>query len=147
MPRDKVLATCKPHWIVFVRPSIIALILLIIGVRQSAESGKLEGVTIFTVVVALLVIVYAVLACKMQYITLTTAKIIGHAGVIHSKILTAPLSRVQDVRYENGFFGKIFGYHTITITTAGTGGEEISFPSMANAKKFASRVQTEIEKN
>ncbi|MBR7101738.1 MAG: PH domain-containing protein [Clostridia bacterium] len=49
---------------------------------------------------------------------ITTKRIIGKSGVINTRALDAPLDKIQTVSTAQGFWGKIFGYGDLRISTA-----------------------------
>lgn len=53
-------------------------------------------------------------------LTITTKKLTGHTGLINTNQLDSPLNKINGVQVEQGLFGKIFNYGTISVTTAST---------------------------
>ena len=51
-------------------------------------------------------------------LAITSRRVIGKTGVIHTKTLEATLNRVQNVSVTQGFWGKVFNNGTIRIDTA-----------------------------
>ena len=149
--KEKTIAVCRSHWTKFVPEGIVVLILLFVLVAIALPEKIPVGPKLLICAVLLLAAVCAVLHGVIEYRTtyleLTPTSVIGHKGFIRSKSLTAPLSRVQDTTLANGLWGKIFRYHTIVVTTAGSGGLELPFKRMAKAKAFAERVNLEMEKD
>ena len=147
MNEEKRIAVCKPHWTGFIGRIIVCaffLILAIYGLFSSDADGVRAPFVISMLVIAAILALSILITCKTTYLALTETKLIGHIGFIKSKTLTTPLSRVQDIGIGNGLFGKIFGYHTITVSNAGTAGTEYAFKRMGKAKEFADAVQNAI---
>ncbi len=92
-------------------------------------TGTLQEVRWFAVLlVALVVFVFL----DVQYIrwraesyTITDQRIIIRRGVISRFSRAIGLSRVQDVTTYQGLFGRIFGYGTVEVETAGRDGAEV----------------------
>lgn len=143
MAKEKKIAVCKQHWAAFVSRGIIVLILIIVSVANWKEN---QTAAVALLIAAVVVVLYALLSYKLTYISLTETKITGHKGIIKSATLSSPLSKIQDVGIGNGLFGKIFGYHTITLSTAGSSGPEYKFGCMAKAKAFVEAVEEQIKK-
>ncbi|OZV10792.1 hypothetical protein CIW83_18415 [Tissierella sp. P1] len=45
----------------------------------------------------------------------------GEKGILRKDIQNSPMKHIQSVRVDRSFFGRIFGYGDVTITTAGAG--------------------------
>ena len=68
---------------------------------------------------------------RSEYIELRTDRLIYRTGLISKKERAASLDQVQDVLVEQGLFGRIFGYGTIAIETAGSDRTEFTFRRIA----------------
>ena len=152
MFEEKKLAICRPHWTGFIGQGILCTCFVILAVIflivpeaiAELETNTAHALVIISLVIAAIIALRIFISIKFTYLELTETKLIGHKGFIKSKTLTTPLSRVQDVGISNGLFGKIFGYHTISISSAGTAGTEFVFKNMANARAFSDAVQNAI---
>ena len=142
MVREKKIAVCRPHWTRFIGRIILCAIFLLMAISGyvTHESDMFIAGLVLAAIFALSILIIR----KTTYLALTETKLIGHVGFIKSKTLTTLLSNVQDIGLSNGLMGKIFGYHTITINTAGTSGTEYSFGRMAKARDFADAVHNAI---
>ncbi|GEM_PF-2251764 len=76
-------------------------------------------------------------------IVLYEGHIEGKTGLIKTKKLNSPLDKVQSVSVSSGLFGKIFGYGTISITTAGS---IVAFDGIKGANKLNVLINEQIEK-
>ena len=123
---EPIICKCRRHWTAYVIPALIGL------------------VCIASVVIPIICVLYIIFAYRGDYLALTETKIIGHVGIINTKRLSTPLSRVQGITVGNGLLGKIFRYHTVSITNAGTGVVEYSFTHMAHAREFVEEVEKHI---
>ena len=130
MAKEKKLAVCKCHWTYFFKDVVLCVILTIVAI------------ILFAIVV--LAVLEIFITRKTTYIALTETTIVGHKGFIKSQTLTTSLTKVQDMGLSNGLFGKIFGYHTITISSAGSAGTEFVFKHMAKGQAFVDAVQAAI---
>lgn len=128
---NKPVVSCKKHWSALIPTGIIALLLLIAALKIK------EWYICVLLAVAICVIDYLIV--RATCLELTTSEIIGKTGVIKSAKLAAPLSRVQDVAISNGLLGKVLGYHTVTISTAGTDRKEFVFKNVTNGAEFQRR--------
>lgn len=88
---------------------------------------------------------HAYITYRTTYIAITETKIIGHMGFIKSKTMSTPLSKVQSIGLSNGLLGKIFGYHTVSVSHAGTDKIDFIFHHMAKAEDFSDKVNEYIQ--
>lgn len=138
---EKTIAECRPHWSGFIIQGVLGALFVVVGIIGFV-SGNIEA-GILLVVLALPFIAYILISRKFTYIRLTETKVEGHIGFIKSKTLSTPISKIQGISLSNGLLGKIFRYHTVVITSAGTGETEYAFKHMAHAKEFANAVESQ----
>ena len=148
MAKEKQIAVCRQHWSGFIVPGFFCVLFVLGGICMLfidvAIGHKLLAMLIMFVIAAVIA-GYIFISYKFTYsIVLTETKLIGHKGLIRSKTLTAPLSKVQDIGLSNGLMGKILGYHTVTISSAGTANTEFVFIHMAKAQQFVDAVNDSI---
>lgn len=144
-PTGNVIAKCRPHWTSLILPEILCF-LLFWGILASVYALFTEDIQIAltmlvtTVGFTALDIWYISARLKTDSLILTDSHIIGKTGIIHTKTMSTPLSKVQAVSVSNGLLGKMFGYHTITIACAATGISEYVFTHMSGAEEFVAMV-------
>lgn len=124
---------CQTAKVFTVLDAIFLAFLLIIGVCFLFASTVLGVIVIIATVIWG---IYEWLLYKGRYVSLNGTLITGHDGIIKSRKLVSPVNKVQDIGISNGLFGKIFHYHTIVISTAGSNGAEYRYPHMANAEEL-----------
>ena len=73
---------------------------------------------------------------------ITNKRIIGKVGVFNTQTLDAPLNKIQNVGEKQTFFGKIFNFSTITISTAA--GEYV-FDCIKSGSQFKGMVMGQID--
>lgn len=130
---EEYIAVCRKHWFIVFRAIVIGLVIFVFSLQW-------EGNALYNIVrigIPLLIIVSAIIQYKTNYIAVTRTKIDVHMGFIKTTDSSTPLNKIQAISLSSGLFGKIFGYHKITIDHAGTGRSEYQFPNMANARDFA----------
>lgn len=142
METEKVVATCKRHWTAYLGRGLIAALFILYAPGYLMD-GDISG-AIISLVIAAVFIAWIIFAYKNEYVMLTTTKVIGHVGLIRSKTLSSPISKIQNVEYSNGLFGKILGCHTLAIDNAGSGRSEFVFKRMANVVHFVNILQKMI---
>jgi uncharacterized membrane protein YdbT with pleckstrin-like domain len=75
----------------------------------------------------------------------TTDSLYVKTGIFSTNIETVDLDRIQNTEYTQSFWGKQFGYGSIAISTAGSGGAEISFDGIPDASAVRDRI-TELQR-
>lgn len=136
--KENVICVCRPHWVGYFKNVLIAAALIVAGIVLRQYSGI---ITVGAMVLAAVLIIGVVIKVKTTYLELTETRIVGHIGFINSKTLSTPLSRVQNIGLSNGLAGKLFGYHTITVSDAGSSATEYKFRNMAGAQAFVDAAQ------
>jgi uncharacterized membrane protein YdbT with pleckstrin-like domain len=63
----------------------------------------------------------------------TTESLYVKTGVLSTNIETVDIDRIQNTEYSRSFWGKQFDYGSISISTAGSSGAEISFSGIPDA--------------
>lgn len=111
------------------------MVFFLLGALGYAQDGDASG-AIIAAGIGIIIFVICYIISKFDYVTISNRTITGHKGVIRSTTLKSPTSKIQDVAISNGLFGKLLGYHTITVSTAGSNGAEYVFKYMNNAKQF-----------
>ncbi|MCD8040146.1 MAG: PH domain-containing protein [Clostridia bacterium] len=78
-------------------------------------------------------------------LTLTDSRIIGKGGIIRSFSLDAKLDKIQNISVKSGLFGKIFGYGTIVISTAGTAEGGVKFIGIGKAESLKQQIMAQVD--
>ncbi len=75
-------------------------------------------------------------------LAVTSKRVVGKVGVIKTKTMDAPLSRVQNVSISQKFLGKLFNYSLVKIDTAAG---QYTFDYIKNANAFKGTLMAQIE--
>jgi uncharacterized membrane protein YdbT with pleckstrin-like domain len=75
----------------------------------------------------------------------TTESLYVKTGVFSTNIETVDIDRIQNTEYSRSFWGKQFDYGTISISTAGSSGAEISFSGIPDAPEVRDHI-TELQR-
>ena len=93
---EKVVMNLKKHWMYWILP-----IITIIGV---------------------LVIPYRLARFYVDKIVLTNKKFYVSAGLISKEVIATPIDKINNIYYETGLLGRIFGYGTIFVQSGAVSG-------------------------
>lgn len=75
-------------------------------------------------------------------LALTTQRLVGKVGIVARQAMDAKLDKVQTVKIAETFWGRIFGYATVVVTTAGS---DYAFQAIAHANEFKSKIMNQID--
>lgn len=76
-------------------------------------------------------------------LAITDKRVVGKVGVFNTDSLDAPLNKIQNVSVEQPFWGKVFNYGTVCISTASG---IFEFGAIKNADEFKNTILDQIEK-
>ncbi len=78
-------------------------------------------------------------------ISLTTTRVVGKEGIIKSGSIDLKLEKIQSVSVRSGLFGKIFGYGTIIVSTAGSVDGQFKFKNIGGAEALKRMIMEQVE--
>jgi uncharacterized membrane protein YdbT with pleckstrin-like domain len=108
----------------------------------------LSGLLLTVVLIGLLILLgvpFAYLRIQNTDYVVTTESLYVKSGVFSTNIETVDLDRIQNTEYNRSFWGKQFDYGSISISTAGSSGAEISFDGIPDAPAVRDRI-TELQR-
>jgi uncharacterized membrane protein YdbT with pleckstrin-like domain len=108
----------------------------------------LSGLLLTVVLIGFLILLsvpFAYLRIQNTDYVVTTESLYVKSGVFSTNIETVDLDRIQNTEYNRSFWGKQFDYGSISISTAGSSGAEISFDGIPDAPAVRDRI-TELKR-
>ena len=111
--------------------------------RMALVPLLIRDILCFVIIVGIFWFFRDLLAYASNKIVLYEGHIEGKTGLIRTKKLNSPLDKVQSVSVSSGLFGKIFGYGTITVTTAAS---IISFVGIKGANQLNALINEQVDK-
>jgi uncharacterized membrane protein YdbT with pleckstrin-like domain len=108
----------------------------------------LSGLLLAVVLIGFLILLgvpFAYLRIQNTDYVVTTESLYVKSGVFSTNIETVDLDRIQNTEYNRSFWGKQFDYGSISISTAGSSGAEISFDGIPDAPAVRDRI-TELQR-
>lgn len=79
---------------------------------------------------------------KFNILAITNKKIFGKVGIVKKQELESPLNKIQNIKIERTFWGRVFGYGTINITTdSGL----YTFKYIRKTNEFKNKIMAQIE--
>jgi uncharacterized membrane protein YdbT with pleckstrin-like domain len=138
------------HWILFVKPALIALAVIaaVGGLSYAADLlEKISTQTAFLVgigvlVIALLPLFATFLSWHSAEFAVTNKRVILKTGFIQSKTAEMFLNKIESVGVEQSITGRMLGFGTIVIR--GTGGSLEPFHRVSSPLRFRNEIQEQI---
>lgn len=111
---EKVIIECSPHWSMLIVPAIISLV-FVLSSFKGIFSSENRGSGFVCILIAALVFFIPFLLVKNNKLVLTDKRIFGKTGIIKTKSLSSPISKIQTVNIDRNALGRILGYSDLTI--------------------------------
>jgi uncharacterized membrane protein YdbT with pleckstrin-like domain len=102
-------------------------------------------ITLLSVFIPLLIILYIVLNKRSTKYVITNKRIAGRYGIISEDFKSASFQHITSVRVKQGLIGKIFKFGNIIIDTAGSGtGVDFVWKYVKNPIEVKNKIETNI---
>lgn len=118
---ERVLLITRQHWFVLLRAVALELILVIIiaaAVSLAALYFLLAAVAYALALLPAARLVYDCLIWWNRMFVVTSRRVVQVAGVVNKNVIDSSLEKVNDVKMEQSFFGRMFDYGDVEILTA-----------------------------
>jgi uncharacterized membrane protein YdbT with pleckstrin-like domain len=125
---EKIMLETKPHWLTLIVPCLIMLMGSIIGFAIGSY-----GLILPLVVVCYFI--YKIIQRNNNIWAVTNLRVIDEYGVFSNNTKESPLDKINNVTYNQSFWGKIFVYGNVQIQTAAEIGTTTYF-AVENPKKL-----------
>lgn len=112
---ENVILEIKLHWCVLIIPAIISLFFTMGSIMGLIDNSKDWTFYIVFLIISLLIFVIPFLRFKTSKLILTDKRIYGRVGIIKTKTLSSPISKIQTVNVNKSVLGRIFGYSNLVI--------------------------------
>jgi membrane protein YdbS with pleckstrin-like domain len=122
LPHERRVITVRFHPAVLIKPVALALAGLAVAGLLSTIA-KLNGTILLIIWLAWLILVirllYAIYTWLEDYFVVTSARLLLSTGVIKKTVNMMPLGKVTDMRFERSAMGRLLGYGTFIVESAG----------------------------
>jgi membrane protein YdbS with pleckstrin-like domain len=122
LPHERRVITVRFHPAVLIKPVAWALAGLAVAGLLSTIA-RLNGTILLIVWLAWLILVirllYAIYTWLEDYFVVTSARLLLSTGVIKKTVNMMPLGKVTDMRFERSAMGRLLGYGTFIVESAG----------------------------
>ena len=122
LPQERSVITVRQHP-ARVLPALAAAsggVLAALAVSGMLKESRTATITVWSLTLFLVARgIWESLSWTVQYITVTSYRLLLISGIISRKIAAVPLTNVKDLGFERSAAGNLFGYGTFTITAEG----------------------------
>ncbi len=131
---ENLLLVIRKHWIVFLKPAIIAVAMAYIQYTMLNDTAGGSMAKLYGFFGKYFAYAYVALACFIAYVFLdrqkniwvvTDMRFIDEWGIITYKSKESPLDKINNVDIAQDPIGRILGYGNVLIQTAATQGETV----------------------
>ncbi|HEY3259054.1 MAG TPA: PH domain-containing protein [Pseudonocardiaceae bacterium] len=98
---------------------IIAFILSYVLGGSGAYAWLVQNVLWYVALFALLRFTYYLVEWWVERIVVTDKRAMNTSGIFTTKVAMMPVSKITDMTYERSVFGRMFGYGTLVLESAG----------------------------
>ncbi|MDZ4343080.1 MAG: PH domain-containing protein [Candidatus Binatia bacterium] len=138
MAGEKIVARARLHWIIFIWPTVLAFI----PVMMLTGSGAQGAPGLF--IIAAIWGAAALANLQTSEFAVTNKRVLMKLGWIRRHSLELLLPKVESIQVHQGILGTSLDYYG-TIIVSGTGGAKEPFHRIAAPLDFRKRVQEQIE--
>jgi uncharacterized membrane protein YdbT with pleckstrin-like domain len=150
---ESVTYRARLHWVLFVKPSVIAVLIIAIAgfVFYATDLINVLSIpaTLACWIGVLLISSFPVLAAALKWhsaeFAVTNKRVILKIGLVQSKIAEMFLNKIESVGVEQSIIGRILRYGSIVIR--GTGGSLEPFHRISAPLEFRKQIQEQIGKS
>jgi len=120
--RESILLVARQHWLVLLSETIseilLALAVLALVIAVSIFAGPLSLLGLIILIAPAISLTRDILNWASRKYVITSRRVIQISGVISKNVADSSLEKVNDVKLEQTFFGRLLGYGNIEILTA-----------------------------
>jgi uncharacterized membrane protein YdbT with pleckstrin-like domain len=117
--------------------------LFLIAALLLVPHAALAIVSLVVIPLALVIVLVAVIRVRSVQLVITNKKVLGKRGVFSRQTIDIPLQKVESIKVDQSVAGRLFGYGDVQI--AGTGGDRILLPFIADAMGFKKVVMASLD--
>jgi membrane protein YdbS with pleckstrin-like domain len=122
LPHERRVITVRFHPAVLIKPVALALAGLAVAGLLSTIA-RLSGAILLVIWLAWLILLirllYAIYVWLEDYFVVTSQRLLLATGVIRKSVNMMPLTKVTDMRVERSAMGRLLGYGTFIVESAG----------------------------
>jgi uncharacterized membrane protein YdbT with pleckstrin-like domain len=143
VPGEEILYEAKISLAIFISSLLyLAIFWIMVGLLWYFVPTLKTMLILMLLVISLLIVLQDLIVYLTTEFALTTKRIIAKKGLIWRHSLEIVLSKVESVTVDQGLFGRLFRYGTVTVI--GSGGTKESFSTIRNPMELRKRINTKL---
>jgi uncharacterized membrane protein YdbT with pleckstrin-like domain len=123
LPNEHQVITVRKHPAVLIRPIIFLVVGLIVAAVLTGFAGRHSGWALLIIWLlfgaVLAYMIYQALEWWVSYFVVTSQRMLQTGGLITRKVAMMPLVKVTDMSFQRSFQGRLLGYGTFILESAG----------------------------
>ena len=122
LPTERRVIRVRQHWAVMmnhVSSTALFLLALVIGERMLPDSVLIDNIAWYLALVAVLRFTVLTILWWIERIVITDKRVMLAQGIITHNVGMMPLGKVTDLTFQRTLGGRMFGYGTIVVESAG----------------------------
>lgn len=122
LPTERRVIRVRQHWAVMMRhltETALFLLLVVVGQRLLQGNVILDNAAFYLGLVAVLRFTVLTVLWWTERIVITDKRVMLAEGIIVHNVGMMPLSKVTDLTFRRSFGGRLFGYGTLIVESAG----------------------------
>ena len=122
LPTERRVIRFRRHWVSIVSEVVQAVVLMgVLGVAAYVlpDGAVLDNMLWYAALLVLIKACYKVAEWWVEKVVMTDKRVMLAEGVFTHKVGMMPLGKVTDLTFERTFTGRVFGYGTLVIESAG----------------------------
>jgi uncharacterized membrane protein YdbT with pleckstrin-like domain len=122
LPTERRVIRVRQHWAVMIDHlsyTSLFLLVLVIGERMLPDSVLIDNIAWYLALVAVLRFTVLTILWWIERIVITDKRVMLAQGIITHNVGMMPLGKVTDLTFQRTLGGRMFGYGTIVVESAG----------------------------
>jgi uncharacterized membrane protein YdbT with pleckstrin-like domain len=122
LPTERRVIRVRQHWAVMAKDLVLTglFVLLMVAVQQYLSSNVVvDNLTFYLSLAAVVRFTVKVILWWIERIVITDKRVMLAKGILTHKLAMMPLSKVTDLTFERSLNGRMLGYGSIIVESAG----------------------------
>ncbi|MDN5748827.1 MAG: PH domain-containing protein [Pseudonocardia sp.] len=122
LPTERRVIRVRQHWAVMIKHLVqtaLFLLVVMLGEAYLPDSVVIDNVAFYLGLVAVLRFTVLTILWWIERIVITDKRVMLAEGIITHNVGMMPLSKVTDLTFRRSLGGRIFGYGTLIVESAG----------------------------
>jgi len=122
LPTERRVIRVRMHWAVRAKDLILTglfLLLLVVIQTYLPRTALIDNLTFYLALAAVLRFTFKTILWWIERIVITDKRVMLAQGILTHKLAMMPLSKVTDLTFERSFNGRMLGYGSIVVESAG----------------------------